>query len=880
MTFSSLGRRYFDVSIQGVRYLKDFNIVEAADGVGKGIYRDFENIMVNGSTIDIHLYWAGKGTTAIPDRGVYGPLISAITITPNFNVGPSDGGTGGHTTGATGGLSAGSIVGIVIGSCAFVGLILAVLWWGSYIRGDKEDKELRALELQTGYFSLRQIKSATHNFDPANKIGEGGFGPVYKGVLPDGSEIAVKQLSARSKQGSREFVTEIGMISALQHPNLVKLYGCCIEGKELLLVYEYLINNSLARALFGREDQKLNLDWSTRKKICMGIAKGLAYLHEESRLKIVHRDIKATNVLLDKDLNAKISDFGLAKLDEEENTHISTRIAGTKGYMAPEYAMRGYLTDKADVYSFGVVALEIVSGKSNINYRRNEEEDFVYLLDWIVSGKSNINYRRNEEEDFVYLLDWAYVLQEQESLLELVDPSLGRYSKVEAMRMLNIALLCTNQSPTLRPPLSSVVKMLHGKLKESEAFNSSSVCATFKRKNARTATRKEKRARCFICKKRGHVLWKCPNKKNKNRGEDVYKTARPLYDERLNAYKRQMSPIKSLFKRLKDNFRMLDIEEDERKFIFSYGVGEASVETKDGTLGYVVSYERNKCGLRYMFDDKERTVDAQGDSEMIYENSESMIAKHNQFLDEYFLSIDAGEECSLIKEIEELKMDKEKDQDYIDDDYLSMNGMLYAMKVNTFPRFIFFLDLIKIDKLVYKNWEVLGKKFMEMLEWFYLGYLGQDVLGDLPPVIGVIKVDLLGLYKFVDDLGGYMSVSLNNKWNEIAKLLGLAQENQEAVKECYKEYIGMVKVYYEEAQRSKHGRPGENVVGTSSGTAWKREPQAFAGMRSVEIVDTPEDGTPKGTAQVDVKDESNSEGTTNKDLEDYTSSSDDFIVIT
>ncbi|GKE11179.1 ARID DNA-binding domain-containing protein [Tanacetum coccineum] len=230
--------------------------------------------------------------------------------------------------------------------------------------------------------------------------------------------------------------------------------------------------------------------------------------------------------------------------------------------------------------------------------------------------------------------------------------------------------------------------------------------------------------------------------------------------------------------------------------------------------------------------------------------------------------------------MEDLKIEKEDVHDYIDDEYLSMNGTLYAMKVNTFPRFLSFLDLIKIDKLVYKNWEVLGKKFMEMLEWFYLGYLGQDVLGDLPPVIGVIKVDLLGLYKFVDDLGGYMSVSLNNKWNEIAKLLGLAQKNQEAVKECYNEYIGMVKVYYEEAQRSKHGRPGENVVGTRSGTAWKREPRAFAGMRSVEIVDTPEDGTPKGTAQVDVKDESNSEGTTNKDLEDYTSSNDDFIVIT
>ncbi|KAK1439656.1 hypothetical protein QVD17_05476 [Tagetes erecta] len=426
MTFSSLGRRYFDISIQGVLQRKNFNIAEEANGINRGIYRDFNNVMVNGTTLEIHLYWAGKGTTAIPDRGVYGPLLSAIAITPNFDV----------STGS--GLSGGAIAGIVIGSCAFVGIILAILWKKGYLGGDKEDKELRALELQTGYFSLRQIKTATHNFDPANKIGEGGFGPVYKGVLPDGSEIAVKQLSARSKQGNREFVTEIGMISALQHPNLVKLYGCCIEGKELLLIYEYLINNSLARALFGRDDQKLNLDWATRKKICMGIARGLAYLHEESRLKIVHRDIKATNVLLDKDLNAKISDFGLAKLDEEENTHISTRIAGTIGYMAPEYAMRGYLTDKADVYSFGVVALEIVSGKSNTNYRPREE--------------------------FVYLLDWAYVLQEQGNLLELVDPSLGKYSKEEAMRMLNLALLCTNPSPTLRPPMSSVVKMLEGKI--------------------------------------------------------------------------------------------------------------------------------------------------------------------------------------------------------------------------------------------------------------------------------------------------------------------------------------------------------------------------------------------------------------------------------
>ncbi|CAA7013862.1 unnamed protein product [Microthlaspi erraticum] len=403
---------------KGNLFQRDFNIAERAGGVGKPFTRQLDEVQVNGSTLEIHLQWSGKGSIVIPKRGVYGPLISAITITPNFKV----------DTGKP--FSNGAVAGIVIAACAMLIVLLLRL-----------AEELRGLDLQTGSFTLKQIKRATNNFDPENKIGEGGFGPVYKGVLADGMTIAVKQLSSKSKQGNREFVTETGMmIYALQHPNLVKLYGCCIEGKELLLVYEYLVNNSLARALFGSEKQRLHLDWPTRNKICIGIAKGLAYLHEESRLKIVHRDIKATNVLLDQSLNAKISDFGLAKLDEEENTHISTRIAGTIGYMAPEYAMRGYLTDKADVYSFGVVCLEIVSGKSNTNYRPKEE--------------------------FVYLLDWAYVLQEQGNLLELVDLDLGtNFSKKEAKRMLNIALLCTNPSPTLRPPMSSVVSMLEGKSK-------------------------------------------------------------------------------------------------------------------------------------------------------------------------------------------------------------------------------------------------------------------------------------------------------------------------------------------------------------------------------------------------------------------------------
>ncbi|KAL9271645.1 putative LRR receptor-like serine/threonine-protein kinase [Drosera capensis] len=424
-TYASLGNRIFDIYIQGTLRQKNFNIMTEAGGVGKGINKTYRDIVVNGSTLEIFLYWAGKGTTAIPGRGVYGPLISAITVKPNFSV--------------SNGFSVGAIVGIVIASFAVLASVLVLLKMKGYLGGkdDEDNNEFRGLD--TGYFSLRQIQAATNDFNPINKIGEGGFGPVYKGVLPDGKVIAVKQLSAKSKQGNREFINEIGMISALQHPNLVKLHGCCIEGKELLLVYEYMVNNSLARSLFGREDSQINLDWATRKKICLGIARGLAYLHEESRLKIVHRDIKATNVLLDKDLNAKISDFGLAKLDEEENTHISTRIAGTIGYMAPEYAMRGYLTTKADIYSFGVVILEIVSGKSNTNYRPKEE--------------------------FVYLLDWACVLQEQGNLLELVDPSLGSdYSEEEAMMLLNLALLCTSLSPSLRPNMSSVVSMILGEI--------------------------------------------------------------------------------------------------------------------------------------------------------------------------------------------------------------------------------------------------------------------------------------------------------------------------------------------------------------------------------------------------------------------------------
>ncbi|KAJ8567958.1 hypothetical protein K7X08_020680 [Anisodus acutangulus] len=453
-SFNSLGERIFDVYLQENLVLKDFNIAKEAGGPGKPIVKTF-TATVTSNTMKIHFYWAGKGTTGIPVRGVYGPLISAISVDPNFEP-PLPARLPARLPAAQKSkIHVDILAGTIAGSVFLVLLIIGILYKTCCL-ADKvsADRELKGLDLQAGLFTLRQIKAATKNFDPENKIGEGGFGSVYKGLLSDGTVIAVKQLSAKSKQGTREFLNEIGMISAVQHPNLVKLYGCCIQGNQLLLVYEYMENNCVSRALFGKGPIcKMKLDWPTRKKICLGIARGLAYLHEESSLKIVHRDIKTSNILLDKDFNPKISDFGLAKLHEDDTTHISTRIAGTVGYMAPEYAMRGYLTSKADIYSYGVVALEIISGKSNTNYRPTE--------------------------DCVYLLDWAYVLQERGSILELVDPDLGSdYSSQEAIVLLNVTLLCTNASPTLRPIMSQVVSMLQGQTLVQDVLSDTGMSAS------------------------------------------------------------------------------------------------------------------------------------------------------------------------------------------------------------------------------------------------------------------------------------------------------------------------------------------------------------------------------------------------------------------
>ncbi|KAI9185069.1 hypothetical protein LWI28_003858 [Acer negundo] len=255
------------------------------------------------------------------------------------------------------------------------------------------DEEVSGIQ-NTNLYSYKELRMATENFSPANKIGQGGFGSVYKGSLRDGTLAAIKVLSTNSRQGLREFLTEINVIADIKHDNLVKLLGCCVEGNHRILVYGYLENNSLAQTLLGRGQSSIQFNWHTRHIICI-------------------------------------------ELFPNNLTHISTRVAGTEGYLAPEYAIRGQLTRKADIYSFGVLLLEIVSGRSNTNKLLPLEEQ--------------------------YLLERAWELYESGDLVRLVDPSLNEdYNIEEAHRYLKIALLCTQDMPKLRPSMSTVVKMLTG----------------------------------------------------------------------------------------------------------------------------------------------------------------------------------------------------------------------------------------------------------------------------------------------------------------------------------------------------------------------------------------------------------------------------------
>ncbi|XP_073006012.1 cysteine-rich receptor-like protein kinase 6 [Typha latifolia] len=298
---------------------------------------------------------------------------------------------------------------------------------------ETHEEEIESVE--SLLLDLSTLRAATANFAEVNKLGEGGFGAVYKGLLPDGQEIAVKRLSKSSGQGLGELKNELMLVAKLQHRNLVRLLGVCVEAHEKLLVYELVPNRSLDTILFD-DERRSQLDWGKRYKIINGVARGLLYLHEDSQLKIIHRDLKASNILLDVEMIPKIADFGLARLFGGDQTQgITNRVVGTFGYMAPEYAMCGHISIKSDVFSFGVLVLEIVTGRRNNGY-----------------------FDPEQGED---LLSYTWEHWRAGTTTELIDPSLSNhYSRSEMLRSIHIGLLCVQEDPVERPNMSMVVVML------------------------------------------------------------------------------------------------------------------------------------------------------------------------------------------------------------------------------------------------------------------------------------------------------------------------------------------------------------------------------------------------------------------------------------
>ncbi|KAJ8773802.1 hypothetical protein K2173_008265 [Erythroxylum novogranatense] len=288
---------------------------------------------------------------------------------------------------------------------------------------------------ELAFYDLNTISTATNNFSLASKIGQGGFGSVHKGQLPNGQQVAVKRLSKASRQGMEEFVNEVNLIAKLQHRNIVKLLGCCIEGEEPVLIYEYLINKSLDSSLFDQVRSRC-LDWQKRFNIIVGTARGILYLHQDSRLRIIHRDLKTSNVLLDGEMNPKISDFGMARIFADDQMQDQTKtIVGTYGYMSPEYAVFGKFSIKSDVFSFGVIMLEIISGKKNNGF---------------------------DQPPALSLIGYVWELWRKDRALEVVDPAMEEsYLPHEALKCIQIALLCVQEDVMHRPTMLDVVFMLN-----------------------------------------------------------------------------------------------------------------------------------------------------------------------------------------------------------------------------------------------------------------------------------------------------------------------------------------------------------------------------------------------------------------------------------
>lgn len=295
-------------------------------------------------------------------------------------------------------------------------------------------------------FAFKELVAVTQNFREANLIGEGGFGSVYKGRLDSGMTVAVKQLNLEGLQGNQEFIVEVLMLSLLHHPNLVNLIGYCTHGDQRLLVYEFMPKGSLEIHLFDLEPEQTPLSWHTRLKIAVGAARGLEYLHCKANPPVIYRDLKSSNILLDNDFNVKLSDFGLAKLGPVgDKTHVSTRVMGTYGYCAPEYAMSGKLTLKSDIYSFGVVLLELITGRKAIDSTRK-------------AGEQN-------------LVVWSrHYLKDRKRYVQMVDPLLqGRFSVRSLHHAVAVTSMCLQEQASFRPHISDIVMALEYLSGEADA---------------------------------------------------------------------------------------------------------------------------------------------------------------------------------------------------------------------------------------------------------------------------------------------------------------------------------------------------------------------------------------------------------------------------
>ncbi|KAJ3684244.1 hypothetical protein LUZ61_013408 [Rhynchospora tenuis] len=380
-----------------------------------------------------------------PDAAGTGSTLSGTAVSPIVGPAPSP-----VATPARGSKSNSNVVIVVstVVTSLIAGLVAVGLCVWRMCRARKNDEEHQQETVETEFkyilnpnaeyqvFNFTILKVATDDFSDMHKLGNGGFGSVYKGILPDGREIAVKRLAGGSDQGITEFKNEVDFLAKLKHKNLVQLLGCCITNQEKVLCYEYLPNGSLDKILFAKDaSRRAELCWKLRYKIIEGICHGLHYLHEESRLKIIHRDLKVSNILLDKDMNPKIADFGLARFFEEEETHKDTNIlAGTFGYMAPEYIFYGNFSIKSDVYSFGILLLEILTGQKNSSF--------------VGSGRIS-NF-----------IEHALIHWNNNTISQLKDPALEDDCVEEVKRCAHIALLCVHEDPINRPTMATIRNML------------------------------------------------------------------------------------------------------------------------------------------------------------------------------------------------------------------------------------------------------------------------------------------------------------------------------------------------------------------------------------------------------------------------------------